>query len=415
MARTPKRPTIGHNGGLPEQADLRTAAAAEMIFEEKEKKLRDEKKRMRSRLVEGKGITQDDVKFFKKIADMTPSEVIDTFRRQWHTVGAFFPQHHEQMDLFTKKSEAPVRAAYYTMGMVAGLQGKDFEPPPAVVGDDRQQMLDGHNEGTARRQVAWDSLAKGDEVVDGTGKTAAGKVGDQAAKDFAADNGGDPLTVGGIKYANMRQANAARKRQEAAAGNQAGSPAGDQGEGIVVAPEGGNDVLVGDGGGEALPPIGEGFLNDTSTDVVGDDVKPPSVEGTEAALPLARDGQGADLNVKPASAARPAVLRPDFHNWGEDWQKWTGPQTMEFRRWFESLPEDQPAPTHAGAADYFELLKEERENRRLSEQREADDAEFDKPREDTSMDPDVIADKAKKLAESGFVPQKSARRQRAAP
>lgn len=382
------RATIGDNSGLPSHADVRTAVAIEMIFEEKAKKLREELKLARKR-IESMKINKDDTTFLKGLRDKTGAEIEDLFKRQWHLVGAIHQDRYEQLDIFAPKPSAPERrAAHYTLGLLRGLQGKDLDIPPLTVGDDRQQMIDGYNEGRERFDAAnaailaqaLDNAANG-KVTDGTGKAPA--VNEQAAADFAKDEGDDPLVVDGIKYANMRQANAARKRKELAAapkaGDQAEDPAGDQ---------------------------GASFLTDESTSVIGDDHPAPEVQ-TE----LVEE----EIVAPPAEPVKKVVARPDFHAWGDDWEQWTGPQTMEFRRWFESLPEASvPAITHPGAVAYFNLLREEQANRKLAETPEEEwEAAAPKPAEEESLDPDVIAAKAKELAESGFVPPKAGRRRRA--
>lgn len=440
MARAPKTPKIGHNGGLPDHADLRAAAAMEMIFEEQEKELREKKKRARLRLVEGKGIQQDDMKFLKSLRDKAGSEVIDLFRRQWHSVGAFYPDAHDQMDLFTKKSDAPTRAAYFTMGLVAGLQGKDLDVPAAIVGDDRQQMIAGHNEGRERRANAWKEMAEaeGGTVVDGTGTkpskgaAAAAAVNDQAGKDFAADQGGDPLVVNGIRYANMRQANAARVRLQAAtgeapAGDQAGSPAGDQDDKPLWA-DFPDDVHQWSGSQrdafrhwyEAQPK--EIALDPADIEHVGaaaeltrlqEGSKPE--QATFLGDPEPRVGDDAPAPILPLKSRAP-LARPDFQAWDENWQKWTGPQEMEFRRWVESvLDAGQPvAVTHAGGNDYIQLIIEERKNKALTDAREADEAAFEAAAP-TLPDPAEVEAGVKKLEESGFTASAKKSRRRSAP
>lgn len=456
MARAPKQtPTrgVGDNSGLPAHDDLRTAAAMEMIFEEKEKKLRDEKKRARLRLVEGKHISQDDLKFLKDLRGKPASDVIERFKRQWHVVGAFYPEQHEQLDFFVKRSDAPTRAAYYTMGLVAGLEGKELQPPPMVVDDDLQQMTKGHNEGMAKYRAAWEALAASNgSVVDGTGKAAAGdaeKVADKAAKDFAADNGEDPLVVNGERYKSMRQANAARARL-AAENNAASTPSADapsDGEEADEEPiwqdwpddnlswteeqkaafagwfmEAADGVVLDADDFEHAGAAAEvrrlqqpdpepsaaqgGYLGDAGP-VVGDDFQPPA--SAEASPPAPEPKE----EPVPQAPRRAVVARPDFHSWDDDWQKWTGPQTMEFRRWFESLPPGTiPAITHTGAVDFFNLLREEVENRTISGE---DDDAFEmseseraaqqgRPvrQEAETPDPAEVEAAARKLQESGF-------------
>lgn len=450
MAKSPK-PGIGHNS-LPEHKDIQSALAMEMIFEEQTKSLNEKRKRARLRMVEGKGITQDDLKFLKQMKDKTPSEIIDLFKRQWHNVGAIYRDAFEQMDLFSKKSDAPTRAAYFTMGLMVGLQGKDLEIPPAVVGDDRQLMIDGHNEGRQRRKDAEAGILgealdpkNAGKVTDGT----AGAVGKKAAEDFAKDNGGNPLVVDGVTYPNMRQANAARRRS----GQQPAATPPSEGDlprwteyplDSMAWTDEQKDVFckwfdaqpldtktpadmlaeIEHPGARAeftrlmelnadIPPEEEktGFLHDTDTKVLGDDVQPPLIEE--------------EIVAPPAQPVKKSLARPDFHSWDEDWEKWTGSQDMEFRRWFESLPADTtPAITHPGAVAMFNMLKEERDNRELaggdegfemSEDELAAQAARPSRQAAETPDPREVDEAARKLQDSGFTdsPAKGRRKAKA--
>lgn len=438
-------PGIGHNGPPPSHADIRKAMAIDLIFEEKEKALREEKKRAMKR-VEGMGVRKDDLIFIKSLKDKTGTEMVEAFKRHWHLAGAIYEEQHEQLDIFAPKPSAPeVRAANFTMGLMKGLKGEELEISPAIVGDDRQQMINGFNEGKAKREAArlevlGEALQNAEEgkVTNGTGKAA--DVNKQAAGDFAKDQGEDPLVVGGIRYPNMRQANAARAR----ATKEAGDPSQDDGRRAKfwddypedngtwtdeqkdafcnwfdALPEGPDPIEIEHPGAaaefvrlrDANIPVktderpddadpGEqagGFLNDTTTAVVGDDIQPPA----PAAEP-----------EKPAPVAPPkrAVARPDFHAWDEDWEKWSGPQTMEFRRWFESLGRDViPAITHPGAVTYFTLLKEERDNREAAGPSEEEQAAEPARQAATPPDEAEIAAGVAKLQESGFVPPKRGR------
>jgi hypothetical protein len=437
----------GHNSGLPSIADVRTALAIEMVFEEEAKKLREKHKRARKR-IEGMGVRLDDLSFLKGMRDKTGTEVVDEFKRHWHLVGAIHEDQTEQLDIFAPRPSAPeVRHAHYTMGLMAGLQGKELEIPPMIQGDDRDQMIKGHNEGREKREAARlltleEALGNAEDgkVTDGTGKGkgTAAKVGEQAAADFAKDQAAagadDPLVVNGERYATIRQANAARsrlqKRQEEDA--------------VAMNPEDGRrskfwdafpedsaawteeqrdafctwfDKLPADavveidhaGAAAEYARLKEatsqadvveasGFLADPAP-IVGDDVKPAAED--------------------PPPAPR-AVARPDFHAWDEDWMKWSGPQQMEFRRWFEGLPASSvPAITHPGAVAYFRLLREEQENRAAAGPGDEDDwgeegkAEAEPapaPEPEVDLSPEALDAKAKALAESGFVPPKNTRR-----
>lgn len=342
----------GHNSGLPSHDDVRTALAIEMIFEEEAKKLREKHKRARKK-IEGMGVRLDDLGDLKSMRDMTGNEIEDLFKRRWHLAGAIHPDKYEQLDIFAAKPSAPEkRAANYTMGLLAGLQGKELDIPLMVVGDDRDQMIQGHNEGRERRERAkLDILAEAldpvneGKVTDGTTAT----VGARAAQDFASDNGGDPLVVDGKTYPNMRQANAARKRLEEKA---AGEPA--------VAP-----VAEEDGDGEKV---------------------------------AANVGEQVDATPKPKAV----VSRPVWDDWNLDHEEWTGPQKMEFKRWFDSQPSEFTlATTHDGAEAYFKVLREEQE------------AAFGAPpAAGPDLSEEAIAAGAKALAENGFVPKKSQRQKR---
>lgn len=378
----------GHNSGLPDHGAVRKALAVEFIFEERKKKLNEEHKRARKKM-QGDGIVLDDLTDLKGMKDKTGSELVDLFRRRWHLAGALHADKFEQLDLFVQKSDAPTRTAHFTMGMMQGLKGAELEVPPMVVGEDRQLMIDGHNEGRALfDQASQDVLASAldpkneGKVTDGT----TGAVAAKAAQDFAADNGGDPLVVNGEKYQTMRQANAARtrlqKKQEeaaAAAGNQAGEPGGDP---------------------EPEAPEPTTHLNDPAPRL-GDDF----VTGGEASG-MAMIGDGAPEATAPL--AKPAnVVRPDFHEWDVDWTKWTGPQIMEFRRWFDSKPADHvPAITHEGAVGMWRHLVEERAANAKPEG--TTDAEWEAagrkaPQTAETPDPADVEAGARKLAENGFV------------
>lgn len=385
----------GHNSGLPSHADVRAALAIEMIFAEEAKKLRERHKRARKR-IEGMGVRLDDLSFLKALEGKTGSEVVEEFKRHWHLVGAIHEDKHEQLDIFAPKPSAPeIRAAHYTMGLLRGLKGEELEIPPMVVGDDRQQMIDGHNEGMARRQAAWDEIGRADgQPVDGTGKKPSGKkadaekVNEQAAGDFAKDQGEDPLVVNGERYPSMRAANAARERLKA---QQSSAPE----------PQAGERPDDSDAGEKA-----GGFLADPAP-VVGDDVQPQVVEMENGSTVVPTETE------EPLqSAPRRPVARPDFHEWPDDWKEWSGSQTMEFRRWFESLPEDSvPAITHQGAVTYFNLLREEQANRASGG---PDDDEWDAAapaRQEADLpDPAEVEAAAKKLQENGFVEPKKTRR-----
>jgi hypothetical protein len=416
VAAKRQSPGIGHNGGLPEHNDIRTALAVEMIFAEQEKALREKKKRARKRM-ESQGIILSDLSDLKAMEGMTASEIEQLFRRRWHLAGAIHADKYEQLDIFAPKPSAPAaRAAHYTMGLLAGLKGEALEIPPLVVGDDQQQMIDGHNEGRERRKLAEESLlnealapANDGKVIDGT----AGAVNERAAKDFAKDVGDDPLVVNGERYPNMRQANAARKRLEAAGGEQA-SPeseaplwaefprdaadwSDEQKDAFCTwfdaQPEDATPIEI-----EHPGAISEfRRLRDAHFETKPDDAKgSPEVELPPAGDSPAEVGTGQPVAPK-------VVARPDFHSWSENWEEWTGLQTMEFRRWFESLPANTvPAITHEGAVAYYRLLKEERENRNLAGPSEAPEP----------PDENDVKAGAQKLQESGFVPPKAARKPR---
>ena len=416
---------IGDNSGLPSHNDVRAALAIEMIFAEKEKKLREEKKRARKK-IEGMGIPLSALSFLKEAQDMTASELEQHFRMNWHLAGAIHSDVHEQLDIFAPKPSAPERrAAHYTMGLLQGLKGAELEVPPMVAGDDRQQMIDGHNEGMARRKAAWDALAQGDEVVDGTGKKPSGKaakVGEEAAKDFAKDQGEDPLVVNGERYANMRQANAARARLAAQQ-----PPAGDQEEGgESPQPEGPNPPSTAT---ESSGPISEPQPT-TITD--GSTTTSPTESPSETDSTAAPSGAG-ETGGSFLDSSQPVVgddfkpprqvARPDFHSWSDNWEEWTASQCMEFRRWFEGLPEGNiPAISHQGAVAYFNLLREEKANRdsagpddgfeMTDEERAAQTSRPSVQEAETDLDPETIAAKAKELEANGFVPPKSSRKRR---
>lgn len=411
-----KPPGVGHNS-LPDHGDIRTAAAMEMIYEDKEKALREEKKRARSRLVEGKGLLADDMKFLKGLRDKSATEVIDVFKRQWHTVGAFYPEAHDQMDLFTKKSDAPTRAAYFTMGLLVGLQGKDLVIPPMVVGDDMQQMIAGHGEGRERHASALAGIlgealqnAADGKVTDGkTGEAIepASAVGDKAAEDFAVDTGSDPLVVNGERYPNMRQANAARKR----AGLQPDdAPAAGAGEGDSAPAPAPSEADTATGNFWDAWAHDSNLWSDEQKDTFCkwfDGLAPDSVTNIEHPGAVAEYKRLRDaVNEKEFEAASPkpkrVLPRPVWDDWGDDWTSWTGPQDMEFRRWFESLALDHvPAITHEGAVGFFNALREEQKNRA--------EAGADEP---TPPDEATVAAGAKALQESGFVPAKAGRKPR---
>lgn len=415
MARAPKKtPGLGHNGGLPDHGDIRTAAAMEMIYEDKEKALREEKKRARLRLVEGKGLLQDDMKFLKGLREKSATEVIDIFKRQWHSVGAFYPEAHEQMDLFTKKSDAPTRAAHFTMGLLAGLQGKELVIPPMIVGDDQQQMIAGHNEGRERHAAAQAGIlgqalenAANGKVTDGkTGAPILDKTAADFSKDQAASGGDDPLVVNGEKYPTVRQANAARKRLEQQGG---GAPADQQDSGRINAPfwdAWHNDNTLWDDEKK------DTFCKWFDAQPEGD--APIVIEhpGAQAEFKRLRDASKPEEPAAPeppVTAPKRVVPRPDFHAWDEDWLKWTGPQAMEFRRWFESHePGYVPAITHEGAVAFWRELVAEVENRASGgdDDEKWDAAAPQRQAADLPNQEEVDA-AAAKLAGSGFVPPKT--------
>lgn len=400
----------GHNSGMPTHADVRSALAVEMIFAEEERKLREKKKRARKGF-EAKGVRIDDLNFLKGMQDMTGTEVVEEFKRHWHLIGAVHEDQHEQLDIFAPKPAAPaVRAAHFTMGLLAGLRGQELEVPPAVVGDERQQMMAGYDEGRARYAEAWEQFAASDGVkpVDGTGKApskVAAAVAEKAAKDFAADQGDDPLTVGGHAYPTMRQANAARKRL--AEGPQV---AVDNTKPVVEAP-----VVEDDDG--TRPKLETLRDIKAEADAEGRELSEEFLAGlaereAEAAqVEPSKEERSAARARAVASAPRVPVMKPNFHDWGDDWQAWTGPQQMEFRRWFESVPRDfVPLTTHEGAVNYFRLLREEQANRDTAgPDDEPVDAEFVEvaPAPQVAEVPDAaeVEAAAKKLAESGFVPK----------
>jgi hypothetical protein len=222
-------PGVGHNGGLPDEDAIRHCLAIELIYEEKAKLLREEIKRARKGY-ERRGVNLDRLKWLKGMQDLPVSDIEASFRQTWHYAGAVFESLKAQFDLFAPKAAEPAsRAAHFTAGLMQGLRGEELVVPPIVVGDERQQMIDGHNEGRERRAKASEEILefalkpenKG-KPTDGTkaGVTAAA-VNQKAAEDFAKDQGDDPLVVNGEKYPTIRQANAARarleKEQEAAA------------------------------------------------------------------------------------------------------------------------------------------------------------------------------------------------------
>lgn len=425
MARAPKKPPgVGHNGGLPDHGDIRTAAAMEMIYEQKEKDLRHEKKLARSRLVEGKGLLQDDMKFLKGLRDKSATEMIEIFKRQWHTVGAFYPEAHEQMDLFSKKSEAPVRAAYYTMGLLQGLQGKDLEIPPMVVGDDQQQVIAGHNEGRDRHAAAQAGIlgqalenAAAGHVTDGkTGAPILDKTAADFAKDQAAAGDDDPLVVAGERYPTVRQANAARKRLEQQAGgapaaSDAPLPWADFPEDNTAWSDEQKDVFC--RWFDAQPVDGAPLvINHPGAQAEFKRLRDASKPVEPAAPPASPPPPPA---VEAAAAPKRVVPIPDYQEWDEDWLKWTGPQAMEFRRYFESKPVDfVPAITHEGAVAMWRELVAERDNRASGG---GDDGEWDAAapqRQQADLpDPAETEAAARKLADSGFVPPKGRSRAKA--
>lgn len=436
------RTGIGGNSGFPDIADVRSALAIEMVFEEQFKSLREKHKRARKGM-EAKGVRLDDLSFMKSVRDLTGTEVVDEFKRHWHLVGALFEEQTEQLDIFAPKPSAgPVRQAHFTMGLMAGLQGKELEIPPMVVGDDRNQMIAGYNEGRERRAAALPMVlaeamenAEQGKTTDGTGKgaAAAAKVAEQAKEDFAKDQkeagAEDPLVVNGERYATMRQANAARARlakQEAEKppaetnGRSAkfwddypednGTWTEEQKDAFCkwfdALPEGPEPIeiehkgaaaeflrLRDAGAPEVAPEEPAGFLS-AETPVVGDDVQPPA----------------------PAAPVKRPVARPDFHDWPTDWTTWSGVQEMEFRRWVESLgPDVVPAITHEGAVGFFRAIREEQANRALAgadEDQDEWDAAAPKA-EEPDLSEEAIAAKAKALQESGFVPPKNGRRKKA--
>lgn len=388
---------IGDNSGYPDLGDVRVALAIETIFEEREKKLREEKKLARKK-IEAMKVRLDDTNFLKGLREMSGSEVIEEFKRRWHLVGAVHQDQAEQLDIFAPKPSAPERrAAHYAMGMLAAITGKELVIPPGTATDDINRMTDGFNDGKASREQANALIlgkaldnAKAGKVTDGkTGEAVVSPVGEKAAQDFAEDQAvagaDDPLVVNGERYATVRQANAARRRLS----EQGGAPA------QTV-----EHVVTGEGAGGG----GESFLNDTTTAVVGDEVQAPAGED------LIKE----EIVAPAAEPVKKTVLRPDFHNWGEDWATWNAGQLMEFKRWFESLDEDHPAPSHEGASAYFKLLREEVENRRL-EAADEDEGEAPAPEPEPEVDlsEDAIKAKAAALAESGFVKSKAARRTKA--
>lgn len=204
---------IGDNG--PAQADIRIALATDLLFDAKKKDLNEHHKRARSGFGE-KGIGIEQLKWLKTMKDMAPSEIIAEFTSKWHFIGAVFQELPGQMDLFTAKGSDPkIKAAHYTMGMLAGLQNKPLIIPPAIVGDDRNEMIKGHADGMdafAAGQEAMANSAAPPKAKEKPGDKTAAKVGAKAAEDFAKDNVIDPLMVNGVKHETMRAANAARKR-----------------------------------------------------------------------------------------------------------------------------------------------------------------------------------------------------------
>lgn len=221
-------PGVGHNSGLADHGDIRAALALDILFDEQKATLNERHKRARAAM-EGKGVSLAELKFLKGLAGQAGSEVEALFRRQWHFIGAIFEKLTAQYDLFAPKPSAPERqAASFTLGLMAGLYGKELVIPPAIVGDDRDEMIRGHNEGADRRTAAKAEILTFALDPKNAGKTTDGTaaaVGAKAAADFAKDQGEDPLVVNGEKYPNMRQANAARSRlaQETAASSPTGT------------------------------------------------------------------------------------------------------------------------------------------------------------------------------------------------
>lgn len=204
MAKTKNKPGVGHNGALPEYADLRAALAMEVLFNEKKKLLNEQHKRAKKGIGE-KGITVEDVKELYGLKDMNEAEIEQYFRRKLHLAGALSTS-LAQPDLFKSPTK---QAAFRHLGLMAGLEGKPPIAPPTAVGDDMNQWLEGHAEGADSRKVAsedvasilaqaLDNGAKG-IVTDGTGKKTAekgakaAKVREQAKKDAEADSPPAPV------------------------------------------------------------------------------------------------------------------------------------------------------------------------------------------------------------------------------
>lgn len=223
----------GHNSGEIPHEDIRAALATEIIHKENIAKATEARKRAR-KAMEGKGIPLERLDALFKRKDHTAGEIELELRQTFHFYSAINPALMEQFDLFSPKASAPERrAAYYTTGLMAGIQGKELVIPPAVTGDDREQLIAGHAQGASDRKAASDAILESAVDPKNKGKTTDGTakaVGEKAAADFVADNGVDPLVVDGKKHSTLRAAEAARevakkKAEEAAKAPPAEGPA----------------------------------------------------------------------------------------------------------------------------------------------------------------------------------------------
>lgn len=204
-----KSPGVGHNsdGALQSKpARIRHHLAIKVLDQEEMDKLR-ERIKAHSKAAQGDHIPAEDLTRLFKMMGMTATEVEIWMRRQWHVFAAFFTDLGDQFDIFAPKPAASeVRAAYRHHGMMAGIKGEACEPPPTLAGDERQQWIEGHHEGTTARDgaektrmeeivKALDNADKG-VVTDGTTKPKRQSKADkeaealraQQAADFKADN-----------------------------------------------------------------------------------------------------------------------------------------------------------------------------------------------------------------------------------
>lgn len=401
-------PGVGHNSGanLPTQEDVRTALAMRQLIAEQQAALREKAKRVNKK-IEGMSIPVSEIKFLEGLMDKSGSEVEQIFRIKWSLIGAVFDKLFEQFDLFSPKPAAPEsRAAHYTLGLLAGVRGKELEIPPAVVGDERNQMIAGHQEGIARREAAKQSIlsesldpANAGAVTDGT----SGAVAARAAADFAADQKAEgkpnPLVVDGVKYETMRQANAARKRTATPADGELdeairlqremqGKPKPVVTGEVVNGPDDAETPDANEVDASFAADVGDTIGGGEDGSFAGDLASP--TDAPVAPHPEPSAGAAPETNVVPMRSHVPA---PRWSDYDDDPENWFAVQKAEARRWVESLAEDHvPAITHKGAVAFYQSVRAEQAEARRRAEAVA-----------TEIDPEEVKRQEEALRAKGFV------------